>query len=525
MLTDCNRARQLERLAGGDGLWDIAVIGGGATGVGVAVDAASRGYRVALFEQHDFGKGASSRSTKLIHGGLRYLKQGRVRLVRESLCERGLLCRNAPHLVHPLLNIVPLYAVWEGPYYALGVKAYDWLSGSHSLGASRWLSRDEALHEIPTLEPRGLRGGVSYFDAAFDDSRLLINLVQTCVELGGVCLNYAPVCELTKQAGRVCGLVAEDAEMGQALHVAARVVVNAAGPFSDRVERLDDPNAAVRIAPSQGAHIVLNREFLPGTAAMLVPKTRDGRVVFAIPWHDHVLVGTTDTALNDTPLEPQPREAEVDFLLTEVAPYLAKKPQLSDIRTVFAGVRPLVRGGQGRKTSQLGRDHVVHASSTGLVSIVGGKWTTYRKMAEDCVDLAIQVGGLTPRPCVTQTLAIHGGKGASVDGMLAQYGSDGPAVSQLISAEAGWNQRLDGRLPHLAGQVIWAARYEMARTVEDVLARRVRSLFIDSEVAIAVAPKVAQLLASELRHDAAWQADQVEKFRQVAKSYRPTSIG
>jgi glycerol-3-phosphate dehydrogenase len=523
MLTDCNRTRQLEQLEKSDSLWDIAVIGGGATGVGVAVDAAARGYRVVLLEQHDFGKGTSSRSTKLIHGGLRYLKQGRVHLVRQSLRERGLLCQNAPHLVHPLQTIVPLYSAWEGPFYGVGVKVYDRLSGRHSLGRSRWLSRDEALRAIPTLEPSGLRGGVSYFDAAFDDARLLINLVQTCIDLGGVCLNYAPVRELTKQAGHVCGLVVKDVEAGNTLQIAARVVVNATGPFSDQVARLDDPGAAARIAPSQGAHIVLGREFLPGSAALLVPKTRDGRVVFAIPWHDHVLVGTTDAALNNAPLEPQPREAEIDFLLEEVAPYLARKPLRSDVRCVFAGVRPLVRGGHGRQTSQLGRDHIVHVSSTGLVSILGGKWTTYRKMAEDCVDVAIRVGDLMPRPCQTKSLAIHGATGAPIDGALAQYGSDAAAVSQLISAEPAWNQPLAERMPYLAGQVIWAARYEMARTVEDVLARRVRALFVDAEVALAAAPKVAELLASELGRDATWRADQIETFRHLAEAYRMQS--
>jgi glycerol-3-phosphate dehydrogenase len=523
MLTDCNRTRQLERLENADRPWDIAVIGGGATGVGVAVDATARGYRVVLVEQHDFGKGTSSRSTKLIHGGLRYLKQGRVHLVRQALRERGLLCQNAPHLVHPLQTIVPLYAAWEGPFYGVGLKVYDWLSGHHSLGRSRRLSRDEALRAIPTLEPSGLRGGVSYFDAAFDDARLLINLVQTCIDLGGVCLNYAPVRKLTTEAGRVCGLVAEDAETGQSLRVSARVVVNAAGPFSDRVERLDDPTAAPRIAPSQGTHIVIERDFLPGSAALLVPKTRDGRIVFAIPWHDHVLVGTTDTALNDTPLEPRPRETEIDFLLDEVAPYLAKKPQRGDIRSVFAGVRPLVRSGHGRQSSQLGRDHVMRTSPTGMVSIIGGKWTTYRKMAEDCVDVAIRVGDLAPRPCQTKSLAIHGATGATIDGALAQYGSDAAAVSQLISAEPVWNQSLAERMPYLAGQVIWAARYEMARTVEDVLARRVRALFVDAEVALAAAPKVAELLASELGRDATWQADQTEKFRHLAEAYQVQS--
>jgi glycerol-3-phosphate dehydrogenase len=521
MLTDCNRPLQLRRLEEGDQPWDIAVVGGGASGVGVAVDAAARGYRVVLFEQSDFGKGTSSRSTKLIHGGLRYLQQGRSRLVREALRERGLLCQNAPHLVHPLLTLVPLYAAWEGPYYGFGVKLYDWLSGNQSLGPSRRLSAAETLREIPTLEPEGLRGSVSYFDAAFDDARLLVNLVQTCVELGGVCLNYAPVRELTKESGRVTGLVAEDTETGRTLSIAARVVVNAAGPFSDQVQRLDDAAAESRIVASQGAHLVLGHEFLPGSAALLVPRTRDGRVVFAIPWHGRVLVGTTDTPLSDSPLEPQPQQSEIDFLLDQVAPYLARKPSRTDIRTIFAGVRPLVRVGGSRKTAQLGRDHVLHASPTGLVSIMGGKWTIYRKMAEDCVDLAARVGNLPPQRCRTQSLSIHGGKRPRADGLLAEYGVDQEALAQLITTEPAGNQPLDQRLPYVAGQVIWAARYEMARTVEDLLARRVRALFLDTEAALSIAPRVAELLAGELGHDAAWQTDQIEKFRVVAQSYRP----
>lgn len=521
MLTDCNRPQQLQRLEAADQPWDIAVIGGGATGVGVAVDAAARGYRVALFEQSDFGKGTSSRSTKLIHGGLRYLQQGRIHLVREALRERGLLCQNAPHLVHPLLTLVPLYAAWEGPYYGFGVRLYDWLSGSQSLGPSRRLSTAETLREIPTLEPAGLRGSVSYFDAAFDDARLLVNLVQTCVDLGGVCLNYAPVRELTKQSGRITGLVAEDAETGRTLRVAARVVVNAAGPFSDEVQRLDEVAAEACIVPSQGAHLVLDHEFLPGSAALLVPRTRDGRVIFAIPWHGRVLVGTTDTALSDAPLEPKPQPTEIDFLLEQVAPYLARKPKRSDIRTIFAGIRPLVRVGGSPKTAQLGRDHVLHTSAAGLVSILGGKWTIYRKMAEDCVDLAARVGNLPPQRCGTQTLSIHGGKRPRADDLLAEYGSDQLALAQLIETNPALNQPLDPRLPHIAGQVVWAARFEMARTVEDVLARRVRALILDAEAAISIAPRVAELLAAELGHDAAWQKDQIEKFRCVAQSYRP----
>jgi glycerol-3-phosphate dehydrogenase len=522
MDTRCNfsRDRQLQQLDSDDEVWDLVVVGGGATGLGVAVDAATRGYRVVLFEQHDFGKGTSSRSTKLIHGGLRYLAQGRVGLVRDALHERGLLCKNAPHLVRPLPTLVPLYSAWEGVYYRLGLKVYDWLSGRWNLEPSRRLSVDQAIARVPTLEPMGLHGGVMYFDGAFDDARLLVNLVQTAIESGAVCVNYAPVQAIVKESGRVSGVIAEDAETGKTFRVRARVVVNAAGPFSDQVRRLDDPQAQRSIVPSQGIHIVFESDFMPGDTALIVPKTRDGRVVFAIPWHDRVVVGTTDTAIDDVSLEPRARPSEIEFLLETISPYWSHKPSAADIRAVFAGIRPLVCQPGSRKTSQLGRDHMIDISPSGLVSIIGGKWTTFRKMAEDCVDRAAALAGLLPTPCRTKTLPIHGSTASRLAGTLAIYGSDGAAVEQLGAERREWSQRLDNRLPYLAGQVLWAARHEMARTVEDVLARRLRALFLDAEAACSAAPSVAALLAGELGRDATWQADQIERFNGVARAYR-----
>lgn len=516
-----SRDRQLARLESEREPWDVVVVGGGATGVGVALDAAARGYRVALVEQHDFGKGTSSRSTKLAHGGVRYLQQGHIHLVREALHERGLMCRNAPHLVYPLPTLVPVRSRWETLMYGVGLKVYDALSGRLSLGASRRLSAAEAVARIPTLATANLRGGILYYDAGFDDARLLVNLVQTAIEHGAVCLNYAPARELKKQAGRVVGVVAQDVEREKSLHLPARVVVNATGPFSDVLHRLDDPHAREFIAPSQGIHLVFDRSFLPGDTAIVVPKTPDGRVIFAIPWHEHTVVGTTDTPLESTPLEPRPRDEEVQFLLETIAPYLSPAPQAADIRAVFAGIRPLVRRGDARNTAKLARDHVIQVSDSGLVSIMGGKWTTYRRMAQDCVDRALQVGGLKPAECRTESMRVHGGEDSHRGaGPLAPYGSDAPALESLIAESPALGERLDERLPFLAAQVVWAVRHEMARSVEDVLARRIRALFLDTDAALAAAPKVATLMAAELGRDAAWQTRQLANFQAVADFHR-----
>jgi glycerol-3-phosphate dehydrogenase len=523
MSSNFTREAQISRLDGNTEPWDLLVIGGGATGLGVAVDAAARGYRVALLEQYDFGKGTSSRSTKLVHGGLRYLKQGRVRLVRDALIERGLLRQNAPHLVYPLPTIVPLHSRWEAFYYGVGLKVYERLSGKLSLGPSKRLSLEEMQREIPTLETRGLYGGAYYLDGGFDDARLLVNLMQTAIEHGAVCANYVAVRDLVKEGGKIRGVIAEDMETGRSLRIPARVVVNATGPFSDCILRLDNPQAAPVISASQGIHLVFDHEFLPSTSALIVPKTRDGRVIFAVPWHNHAVIGTTDTPRDDKPLEPRPLAGEVDFILETIAPYLSRKPQRANIRSIFAGIRPLVRGTNDDNTSKLGRDHEVRVSSSGLVSVLGGKWTTYRKMAEDCVDHAARLANLKSVPCTTKTMHVHGHAGDRRFARFGEYGSDAAALESLLITTPNANELLADRLTYVTGQAIFAARHEMARSVEDVLARRTRALFLDAEAALAAAPRVAELLASELGHDVTWQAEQLEKFRTVAEVYRPSA--
>ena len=517
-----NRDAALQRLAAEPDGWDVLVIGGGATGLGTAVDAAARGHRTVLLEQHDFAKGTSSRSTKLIHGGFRYLKQGNLKLVHEALRERGLLRRNAWHLVHPLSFVVPAYGAWDKLFYGFGLKFYDVLAGRLGLGATRLLSREETLQHLPTLAPDRLSGGIRYFDGQFDDARLAIALARTLDDLGGVAVNYCPVAALVKERGRVAGVVARDAETGREFTLRARVVVNATGVFTDAVRRLDEPAAAPMVVPSQGAHLVLDRSFLPGKSALMVPKTDDGRVLFAIPWHQHVLVGTTDAPRQDTPLEPRPLAEEIEFMLEHAGRYLTKRPGRADIRSVFAGLRPLFGAGGGGKTSGISREHALVVSPAGLVTITGGKWTTYRAMAEQTVDRAEAVGGLQRRPSRTAQLSLHGaGAEPDLPKPLRGYGTDAAAVAQLAATRAEWAQPLQARFPHLAGEVVWAARHEMARTVEDVLARRMRVLFLDATAAREMAPMVGRLLAAELGRDAAWADAQLAAFKEVARGYLP----
>ena len=501
--------------------WDIIIVGGGATGVGVAVDAATRGYATLLLEQHDFGKGTSSRATKLVHGGVRYLEQGNVSLVMEALKERGLLRQNAPHLVHELAHIVPSYSWWEGPFYGIGLKLYQMLSGKYGFGPSQLLSKEETLKRLPSVNPEGLTGGVVYYDGQFDDTRLLINMVATAAEQGATLLNYAKVTALSKgDDGIVNGLTWQDIETGDQFTMKARVVINATGAFTDSVRYLADPEAKKMIAPSQGAHIILDRSFLPGTDAILVPHTKDGRVMFALPWHDHTLVGTTDSPVPEATLEPVAMEQEVDFMLETASLYLAKKPTKADILSVWAGIRPLVKMGDGKNTAALSRDHTVHIDQSGLLSIAGGKWTTYRNMAEDAVNQAATLADLPEKNCVTRNLNIHGyTPNAASFGPLAFYGTDATSIRELIAGDETLGQALDAELPYVSAEVIWAAREEMARSVEDVLARRTRALFLNSQAAVRMAPRVAALLAQELKRDKAWQVDQVEQFNKVAAGF------
>ena len=516
------RNDMLQQIQSRTGPWDIVIVGGGATGAGVAVDAATRGYSTLLLEQHDFGKGTSSRSTKLVHGGVRYLEQGNVSLVMEALKERGLLRQNAPHLVSELPFIVPSYAWWEGPFYGIGLKVYQVLSGKYGFGASKLVSKEETLRRLPNVNPEGLTGGVVYYDGQFDDSRLLINLVATAAEQGATLLNYAKVTGLHKGGdGIVSGVSWENVETGEKFEAKARVVVNATGPFTDGVRHMAEPDSLKLIAPSQGAHIVLDRSFLPGDTAIMVPHTSDGRVMFAIPWHGHTLVGTTDTPLKESSLEPVAMDKEIEFMLETAALYLEKKPSRSDILSVFAGIRPLAKSGEGANTAALSRDHTIHIDKSGLLSIAGGKWTTYRNMAEDAVNHAATLADLPDKPCVTKTLNIHGyHPNAEKFGSLAFYGTDAQEIRELINADATLGETLDAELPYVAAEVIWAARQEMARTVEDVLARRTRALFLNAKAAVRMVPRVAALLAQELGYDKTWQFDQLEKFNQVATGYQ-----
>ncbi|HEX2973702.1 MAG TPA: glycerol-3-phosphate dehydrogenase/oxidase [Tepidisphaeraceae bacterium] len=514
------RADMLSRLEDRGRVWDFVIIGGGATGLGVAIDAAARGYQTLLLEQNDFAKGTSSRSTKLAHGGVRYLKQGNVSLVLDALRERGLMRRNAPHLVHDLPFVVPVYDWWEGPFYGIGLRVYDLLAGKLGFGRSRNLSRDATVERIPTIEAAGLRGGVIYYDGQFDDARLAISLAQTAVDAGATVVNYVEVFGVTKANGVVSGVRARDGETGREYEIRGKVVVNAAGVYSDSIRRMDDPEARAMISPSQGTHIVLGRSFLPGDSAIMIPQTDDGRVLFAIPWHDCVVVGTTDNPVNQTPLEPRPMDVEIEFLLSHAARYLTKDPSRADVLSAFAGLRPLVSAGDAQHTAALSRDHTVHISESGLLTITGGKWTTYRKMAEDAVDHAADLAGLDAQPCPTRDLHIHGYH-ASVEqfGQLAVYGSDGPAVQQLMNESPEYLQLLHPQLPYRAGQVIWAVREEMARTVEDVLSRRTRALLLNARASIEAADRVADLMAGELGWDKARKQQQIQSYRSLASQY------
>jgi glycerol-3-phosphate dehydrogenase len=490
-----NRPEMLDRAATRREPWDLIVIGGGATGAGVALDAVTRGYIVLLLERHDFGKGTSSRSTKLVHGGVRYLAQGQVHLVWEALHERGLLLKNAPHVVHELPFVVPAYRWWEKPFYGLGLTAYELLAGRQRLGRAKILSKGDTLRRLPTLQPLGLRGGVVYHDGQFDDARLLIDLLRTAADYGATILNYTPVTDLLTEGSRVSGVVGRDEESGLELKATSRVVVNATGAFCDGVRHLADPNAERLVSPSQGTHLVFARSLLPGDSALLVPKTPDGRVLFAIPWHGHTLVGTTDVAIPEAIAEPRPTQPEIDFVLDTAGRYLAAKPTRADILSTFAGIRPLVKATGVTRTATLSREHTIHTDRPGLVTITGGKWTTYRAMAEDCVNVAAELGGLPRRPCVTPHRPI--------------LGPDVEASCEPLHPD----------LPYRPSDVTHAVRSEMARTVEDVLARRTRALFLNARAAIAVAPAVAGILAAEVNRDVSWQEEQVRSFTELARGY------
>ena len=517
-----NRKAIIKKIRKREKEWDIVIIGGGATGLGCAVDAASRGYKTLLLEQSDFSKGTSSRSTKLVHGGVRYLQQGDVSLVFEALHERGLMFKNAPHIVSNQSFVIPSYDFWGGPFYTVGLKVYDMMAGKLGLGPSKHLSLEETIAAIPTVEQEGLRGGVIYHDGQFDDSRMAVSLAQTVIDYGGVVLNYCRVESLIKEDGLIRGLVATDQETGEVFNIKSKVVINATGVFADEILQMDEPGKKNIITPSQGIHIVLEKQFLPDKFAIMVPHTPDGRVMFAVPWHDHIVVGTTDTLIDNHSLEPVALEQEVDFVLETAGQYLTRRPERKDILSVFAGLRPLAKPEDETKaTKEISRGHKIMISVSGLLTIIGGKWTTYRRMAQDTIDKAIMLGGLPERSCITHHLPIHGFRmdvDPSTD-LLAPYGIHKEDIVALGDEEEDLKGLLSEKLKILRSQVVWAVRFEMARTVEDVLARRTRALFLDARESVRIAFETAFIMAKELKKDKAWIDEQTESYIKLAKNY------
>jgi glycerol-3-phosphate dehydrogenase len=507
------RAKKFELLQDS---FDVLVIGGGATGLGVAVDAATRGYRTALVEAGDFAQATSSRATKLVHGGVRYLASGQIHLVYEALHERAVMLRNAPHLVQPLPFLLPAYSWFDLPFYGVGLKIYDLLSGNSSMGPTDILGKDATRERLPNIATKKLVGSIRYHDGQFDDARLALALARTAEDHGAVVLNYVKSKAFVKVDGKIVGAVVEDVETGAEMEVRARAVINATGIFVDDLRRRDDPEIPHLLSVSRGTHIVVGPKVLGGSNAIMVPKTEDGRVIFAIPWLGKVVIGTTDIAATKVEMEPGHQESEIEYLLEHINPYLQVPIGREAILSVFSGLRPLVTG-KSATTSKLSREHHIDASPTGLITVAGGKWTTYRRMAEDVLDFAIREGMLDKRECVTRTVKLHGAPEAVGAGHLARYGTDEAAVVRLMQERPELAERIDAELEFTFAEVVYAVRHEMARTVEDVLSRRMRALLLDAKAAYRAAPAVAELMAKELGRPAGWVDVQVKAFRELAE--------
>ena len=522
-----NRQEVIERLAASDEQWDVLIIGGGATGLGAAVDAASRGYRTALIERGDLGCGTSSRSTKLIHGGVRYLRQANISLVRESLHERTWLLANAPHLVHTMRFVIPSFSLWESLQYRIGLKLYDALAGLTGNQRSQTLSVAEMYRVFPGLKTDQLRDGVSYLDGQFNDSRFLVCLARTADQLGGTIANYVAARELVHESGRLTGVVAEDIESGKSIRLNARVVINTTGVFSDSIRQLDDKSTQQIIVPSQGTHIVLDRHFFPGDAALMIPKTDDGRLLFAIPWLNHVLIGTTDLAINEPTAAPYPQPDEIAYLLEHVSRYLSRPVESADIRACFAGLRPLVSPKGAGRTASISRDHFLDTSASGLVTMAGGKWTTYRVMAAQAIDAAEHVAGLNHTPSPTINIPIFGGRLHHQFESVVTEEAPGrePVRDAELSAIESQDSRLSAELcPAMElkrSHVVHACRHEMARNIEDVLSRRYRLLYLEAEQAATIAEETATLMADELQKNEQWVTAQAAQFRELASQHLP----
>ncbi|MFA6335562.1 MAG: glycerol-3-phosphate dehydrogenase/oxidase [Bacteroidales bacterium] len=504
-------------------VWDMVVIGGGATGLGVALDAALRGYTVALFEQHDFAKCTSSRSTKLVHGGVRYLQKGDVALVREALTERGRLRHNAPHLVKDQSFVIPNYTLFDNFLYTCGLTLYDMLSwGGLSLGRSLYISGEKTSRYLPTVKKKGLKGGVIYHDGQFDDSRLAINIAQSCEENGGCPVNHMKVTGIShNKNGKVAGVTVQDLETNTKYIVSAKSVINATGVFVDDIIQMDVPSTQRMVKPSQGVHLVFDKSFLNSDYALMIPTTSDGRVLFAVPWHDKVVVGTTDIVREHAELEAVPLEEEIEFILQTAGLYMTRKPEKEDILSMFAGQRPLAAPKkEGKSTKEISRSHKIFVSDNNLITITGGKWTTYRRMAEDTVDKAIKLQLLQPRKCVSKNFRIHGYKpNPDLSNHMYVYGSDIPAIVEMMKSNPKMAEKIHPKYEYTVAEVVWAVREEMARSVEDVLSRRVRLLFIDARAAMEAAGKVAEVMASEFGYDQTWIDNQIYSFRKIADNY------
>ncbi len=499
--------------------WDIVIIGGGASALGAAVDAAQRGYKTLLLEKNDFAKGTSSRSTKLIHGGVRYLQNGDISLVIEALKERGIMKINAPQLVKDMSFVIPFYDWWNSPFYGLGLKVYDMMAGKMGLGPSILLDKKETIELIKNVNQEGLKGGVIYHDGQFDDSRMAITLSLTATDLGATLINYAEVTDLIKENDLISGLEFLDCESGQKHRIKAKAVINATGVFSDRIVKMDKPGAQPMIRPSQGVHLVLERVFLDGSHAIMIPHTSDGRVLFAVPWHDHVVVGTTDTPIDHADEEPKALEKEIAFILSNASQYMTKKPKREDVKSVFVGLRPLAaQQGDSMKTKEVSRHHKVNVSTSGLISVLGGKWTTYRKMGEDTINTAAVVGGLKEKKCKTKKLLLYGhDDDAPTEDPLHVYGSEREKILSMGKSED--NDSLSEKFYISKNTILWGVQNEMAIHLEDVLARRVRCLFLDAEETLRIAPKVAGIMAIALEKDENWIAQELKQFKTLSKNY------
>ena len=514
-----NRKLNLEELDKVDE-WDVIIIGGGASGLGVAIDSANRGYKTLLLEKNDFAKGTSSRSTKLVHGGVRYLQNGDISLVIEALNERGIMRINAPHLVRDLSFVIPSYEWWTSPFYGIGLKVYDMMAGKLGLGPSTILNREETLALIPNVSQEGLNGGVIYNDGQFDDARMAISMALTASQEGACLINYINVNGINKENELITGVRIEDQISGKKKNIKSKVVINATGVFSDEIIALDQPNAKPMIRPSQGVHLVIEKSFLNGDHAIMVPQTSDGRVLFAVPWNDYVVLGTTDTPINETLEEPIALDSEIEFILKNAGAYMTKKPTRKDVKSVFAGLRPLAASEKNKEsTKEISRHHKIIVSTSGLISVLGGKWTTYRKIAEDTVNTLQAVGGLPERQCNTKTLPIFGYETHSDwNDPMHYYGTESKKIIAINAKKALVS--LSEKFFITENQIIWAIQEEMAINLEDVLARRTRCLFLDAFETEKIAPKVASIIAKKLGHDNAWIKNELKQFNNLIKKYQ-----